>query len=92
MRIIYLIIAILALNLFGIMSAHWGLFSALPLDERKAIGFGLFATNLVVGIVGASTRYFAAWVVYILLSGTGFILMSASTPATAIWLASKLVR
>jgi hypothetical protein len=92
MRSIHLIIVILALNLFNILSADWGLFGALPLDEKKAIGFILFAINLAVGIFGASTRHFAAWATYILLSGAGFLLVSASTPANAIWLALKLVR
>jgi hypothetical protein len=90
-RTIYLIIAVLALSPFGIVASHFGLFSALSIDVRRAIGLTEFAANMAIGIYGAVNSHRIAWSAYLVLSVAGLVLLSASTPIIALWLALKLL-
>ena len=91
MKTIHLINAVLALSLFGIMAGEFGLFSGLSLDARRVIGLTAFAANLAIGVCGVVTSHRIAWGGYLVLSIAGLVLISAATPITALWLASKLL-
>ena len=91
MRNIHLIIAILALSLFGIVTSESSLPSWFSVDVRRAIGFTTLATNFAIGIYGAIGSHRIAWCAYLALSVAGLLLVGASTPINALWLASKLL-
>jgi hypothetical protein len=50
---IHLIIAVLALSLFGIVAGDLGLFSGLSLETRRVIGLTEFGANMAIAIYGA---------------------------------------
>ena len=91
MRTIHLIIAILALSLFGIVTSESSLSSRFSVDVRRAIGFTTFAANLAIGIYGAIGSDRIAWCAYLAVSVAGLLLLGASTPINALWLALKLL-
>jgi hypothetical protein len=88
---IHLIIAVLALSLFGIIAGDLGLFSGLSLETRRVIGLTEFGANMAIAIYGAVAFHGIAWSAYLVLSVVGFVLVSASTPITAVWLVSKVL-
>lgn len=88
---IHLIIAVLALSLFGIVSSDLGLFSGLSLQTTRAIGLIAFGANVAIGIYGAVTSHRIAWSAYLVLSVAGLVLVGATTPIVALWLVSKLL-
>ena len=65
MRGIHLIIAILALSLFGIVTGDLRPFSGLSLDARRAIGLIAFGTNVAIDIYGAVNSHRIAWSAYL---------------------------
>lgn len=91
MRSIHLIIAILALSLFGIVTGDLRLFSGLSLDARRTIGLIAFGANVAIGIYGAVNSHRIAWSAYLVLSVVGLVLVGATTPIVALWLALKLL-
>jgi len=88
---IHLIIAVLALSLFGIIAGDLGLFSGLSLETRRVIGLTEFGANMVIAIHGAVAFHRIAWSAYLVLSIVGLVLVSAATPITAVWLVSKVL-
>jgi len=88
---IHLIVAVLALSLFGIVSGDLGLFRGLSLETRRAIGLIEFGANVAVAIYGALAFHRIAWSAYLVLSVVGLVLVSAATPIVAAWLALKLL-
>jgi hypothetical protein len=88
---ISLILAVLALSLFGIASSIFGFFSGLSLEAQRAIGLTAFGANMAVGIFGALISHRVAWSAYLVLSVAGLVLVGATTPIVALWLASKLL-
>ena len=88
---IHLIVAVLALSLFGIVSGDLGLFRGLSLETRRAIGLIEFGANVAVAIYGALAFRRIAWSAYLVLSVVGLVLVSAATPIVAAWLALKLL-
>ena len=58
---IHLIIAVLALSLFGIVAGDLGLFSGLSLETQRAIGLTEFGANMVIAIYGAVAFRRIAW-------------------------------
>src|SRR6266568_8763258 len=88
---IHLIIAVLALSLFGIIAGDLGLFSRLSLETQRVIGLTEFGANTAIAIYGAVAFRRIAWSAYLVLSSVGFVLVSATTPITAVWLASKVL-
>ncbi len=88
---IHLIIAVLALSLFGIIAGDLGLFSRLSLETQRVIGLTEFGANMAIAIYGAVAFRRIAWSAYLVLSIVGFVLVSATTPITAVWLASKVL-
>ena len=81
MKSIHLIIAVLALSLFGIVAGDLGLFSGLSLETRRVIGLTEFGANMVIAIYGAVAFRRIAWSAYLVLSIVGFVLVSATTPS-----------
>ena len=65
MRGIHLIIAILALSLFGIITGDLRPFSGLSLNARRAIGLIAFGTNVAIDIYGAANSLLIAWSAYL---------------------------
>jgi hypothetical protein len=90
-RTIYPIIAVLALSLFGIVAGHFRLFSPLSIDVRRAIGLTQFAANMAIGIYGVVNSHRIVWSAYLVLAVAGLLLIGASTPIVALWLALKLL-
>ena len=88
---IHLIIAVLALSLFGIIAGDLGLFTGLSLETRRVIGLTEFGANMVIAIYGAVAFHRIAWSAYLVLSIVGLVLVSAATPITAVWLVSKVL-
>jgi hypothetical protein len=88
---IHLIVAVLALSLFGIVSGDLGLFRGLSLETRRAIGLTEFGANVAIAIYGAVAFHRIAWSAYLVLSVVGLVLVSAATPIVAAWLALKLL-
>ena len=88
---IHLIIAALALSLFGIIAGDLGLFSGLSLETRRVIGLSEFGANMVIAVYGAVAFHRIAWSAYLVLSVAGFVLVGATTPIVALWLVSKLL-
>ncbi len=88
---IHLIIAVLALSLFGIIAGDLGLFSRLSLETQRVIGLTEFGANMAIAINGAVAFHRIAWSAYLVLSVVGLVLVSASTPITAVWLVSKVL-
>jgi hypothetical protein len=86
-----LIIAVLALSLFGIIAGDLGLFNRLSLETQRVIGLTEFGANMVIAIYGAVAFRRIAWSAYLVLSIVGFVLVSATTPITAVWLVSKVL-
>jgi|NGEPerStandDraft_6_1074524.scaffolds.fasta_scaffold111197_1 hypothetical protein len=86
-----LIIAVLALSLFCIISGELRFFLGLPLNVRWVIGLTEFGANLLIGIYGVATSYRIAWSAYLVLSVVGFVMVSAATPISALWLTLKLL-
>ncbi len=91
MRNIHLIIAILALSLFGIVTRDLRVFRCLSLDARLAIGLIEFGSNAAIGIYGAVKFHRIAWSAYLILSVAGFVLVSATTPIVALWATLELL-
>ena len=90
-RTIYLIIAVLALSLFGIVKGDFGHFSGLSIDIRRAIGLTMFAGNIAIAIYGVVNSNRIGWSAYVVFSVAGLLLIGASTPIVALWLALKLL-
>jgi hypothetical protein len=88
---IHLIIAILALSLFGIIAGEFGLFSRLSFETQRVIGLTEFSANMAIAIYGAVAFHRIAWSAYLVLSVAGFVLVGATTPIVALWLVSKLL-
>jgi hypothetical protein len=88
---IHLIIAVLALSLFGIIAGDLGLFSGLSLETQRVIGLTEFGVNMAIAIYGAVALHRIAWSAYLVLSVVGLVLVSAATPITAVWLVSKVL-
>ena len=88
---IHLIIAVLALSVFGIIAGDLGLFSGLSLETRQVIGLTEFGANIAIAIYGAVAFHRIAWSAYLVLSIVGLVLVSAATPITAVWLVSKVL-
>ena len=86
-----LIIAVLALSLFGIIAGDLGLFSRLSLETQRVIGLTEFGANMVIAIYGAVAFHRIAWSAYLVVSVVGLVLVSAATPIVAAWLALKLL-
>jgi hypothetical protein len=88
---IHLIVAVLALSLFGIVSGDLGLFRGLSLETRRVIGLTEFGAIVAIAIYGVVAFHRIAWSVYLVLSVVGLVLVSAATPVVAAWLALKLL-
>ena len=88
---IHLIIAVLALSLFGIIAGDLGLFSRLSLETQRVIGLTEFGANMVITVYGAVAFHRIAWSAYLVLSVARFVLVGATTPIVALWLVSKLL-
>jgi hypothetical protein len=88
---IHLIIAVLALSLFGIIAGEFGLFSGLSLETQRVIGLTEFGANMAIAIYGAMAFHRIAWSAYLVLSIVALVLVSATTPITAVWLISKVL-
>jgi hypothetical protein len=88
---IHLIIAVLALSLFGIIAGEFGLFSRLSLETQRVIGLTEVGVNMAIAIYGAVAFHRLAWSAYLVLSVAGFVLVGATTPIVALWLVSKLL-
>jgi hypothetical protein len=90
-KTIHLIIAVLALSLFGIVGSDFGLFSGLSLATARALGFIAFGANMAIGVYGVVISHRIAWSAYLALSVAGLVLVGATTPIVAVWLALKLL-
>ena len=88
---IHLIIAVLALSLFGIVAGEFGLFSRLSLEAQRVIGLTEFGVNMAIAIYGAVAFHRIAWSAYLVLSIVGFVLVGATTAITAVWVVSKFL-
>jgi hypothetical protein len=77
--IIAISIAIIAVTQFG-QHEHWSL------QSRQIAGYSAFGLNCVIAILGFWTRHRAAWVAYLVVSVATFILISASTPLSGLWI------
>ena len=88
---IHLIIAVLALSLFGIVAGEFGLFSRLSLETQRVIGLTEFGANMAIAIYGAVAFHRIAWSAYLVVSIVGFVLVGATTAITAVWLVSTLL-
>jgi len=91
MKAIYLVVAILALSLFVMVAGEFKVFSGLSIDARREIGLVTFVANLGIGLYGAIRFHRIAWSAYLVFSVVGLLLLSASTPIVALWLALKLL-
>ena len=88
---IHLIIAVLALSLFGIIASEFGLFSRLSLETQRVIGLTEVGANMAIAIYGAVAFRRIAWSAYLVLSIVGFVLVGATTAITAVWVVSKFL-
>jgi hypothetical protein len=88
---IHLIIAVLALSLFGIIASEFGLFSRLSLETQRVIGLTEVGANMAIAIYGAVAFHRIAWSAYLVLSIVGFVLVGATTAITAVWVVSKFL-
>ena len=88
---IHLIIAVLALSLFGIIAGEFGLFSRLSLETQRVIGLTEVGVNMAIAIYGAVAFRRIAWSAYLVLSIVGFVLVGATTAITAVWVVSKFL-
>jgi hypothetical protein len=63
----------------------------MALDARRTIGLIAFGANVAIGIYGAVNSHRIAWSAYLVLSVAGLVLVGATTPIVALWLALKLL-
>ena len=89
---IHLIIAVLALSVFGIIAGDLGLFSGLSLETQRVIGLTEFGANMAIAVYGAVAFHRIAWSGYLALSVAGLVLVGGTTPIVALWLVSELLR
>jgi hypothetical protein len=81
-----LIVAIVAVSVAIIAVTELGHYASWPLRTRQIAGYSAFALNCMIAIRGFWTQYRAAWVAYLVVSVAAFILISASTPLSALWI------
>jgi hypothetical protein len=85
-RTIHLIIAALILSAPGIVSTELRMGGYLSFDSSRIVAYVVFLFNAAAAIVGLWTRYRVAWFVYLMVSIAGMLLISTSTPISALWI------
>jgi hypothetical protein len=81
-----LIVAILVISVAIIALAQLGHYESWSLRTRQIAGYSAFALNAMVAIAGFWTPHRAAWVGYLVVSVATFVLISASTPLSGLWI------
>jgi hypothetical protein len=81
-----LIVAIIAISIAIIAVTQLGQHEHWSLRSRQIAGYSAFGLNCAIGILGFWTRHRAAWVAYLLVSVAALVLISASTPLSAVWI------
>jgi hypothetical protein len=79
LRSIYLILAVLAIS----VAAELRLAAVLPNTFDAALVWLLILLNVAAAIAGWWTAHRVAWMVYLLLSIAGLLLIGAATPISA---------
>jgi hypothetical protein len=89
-RTIHLIIAVLTVTVLGqiLVALRLGGYSLFGLDF--ALSWLLILSNLAVAVAGWWTPYRVAWMIYLVLSIAGLVLIGAATPVNALWLVGLL--
>jgi hypothetical protein len=81
-----LVMAVLVITLVIAVLSQLGHDGSWSLPSRQIAGYSAFVFNCVIAIVGFWTRHGAAWVAYLVVSVATFLLISASTPLSGLWI------
>ncbi len=91
LRSIHLILAVLAITVLGqILIALRLAGYAPPFRVDFFLAWLLILSNLAVAVAGWWTPHRVAWMIYLVLSIAGLVLIGAATPITAVWLLGLL--
>jgi hypothetical protein len=82
-RSLYLILAVLAVSVVAQLLVQLRLAAVLPNTLDLVLVWLLILLNIAAAIAGWWTAHRVAWMVYLLLSIAGLLLVGAATPITA---------
>ncbi len=89
-RTLHLILAVVAISLLGEVLVVLRLAGYLPFGTGIILAYLLALSNCGIAIAGWWTPNRVAWMIYLVLSLAGFVLIGAVTPITAVWLLGLL--
>jgi hypothetical protein len=81
-----LVLAIIAICVAIIVVTWLGQYGSRSLRTHQIAGYSAFGLNCAIAIFGFWTRQRAAWAAYLVVSVAVFILISASTPLSGLWI------
>jgi hypothetical protein len=83
----YLIVLAISLSVVIVLVRELRIADYLTLETQRAAAYLTFGLNVIVAIAGLWNRRFClAWLLYLVLSLSSMLFLSASTPFTAVWL------
>lgn len=85
-REIHLILAILLLSAVIIVETELRGAGYVSLDTGRVVAYLGFAINMIVAVLGILSPHRLAWILYLIVSLTGIVMIGAETPITALYL------
>src|SRR5260221_14702679 len=82
----YLIIFAMLLSVVIVLVRDLRIAGYLTLENQRAAAYLIFVLNVMIAIGGLSKRFRLAWLLYLALSVSSMLFLSASTPFNAGWL------
>ena len=79
-------VAVIAVSVAIVAVTQFGQYRSWSLPTRQIAGYSAFGLNCVIAILGFWTPHRAAWVTYLVVSVVTFLLISASTPLSGLWI------
>jgi hypothetical protein len=89
-RSIHLILAVLLITVVAQILVQLRLAAVLPATLDFVLAWFLILLNFVIAIAGWWTAHRLAWMIYLLLSIAGVVLIGAATPLSAVVLLRQL--
>jgi hypothetical protein len=86
-----LILAVIVISVAIIIASWLGDYASWSLRTRQINGYSAFGLNCATAILGIWTRHRAAWLAYLVVSIAVFILISASTPLSGLWIMTMIL-
>jgi hypothetical protein len=81
-----LMVAAVVISVAIIAVSQLGHYQSWSLPTRQIAGYSAFGLNCAVAILGFWTPHRAAWGAYLVVSVATFVLISASTPLSGLWI------